>query len=248
VGRSKARAYAYLTTPANQSMTEGADKRLKVLQSLDNLGAGFTLASHDLDLRGGGNLLGEEQSGHIRDVGVELYQAMLEEAVASLQGQTPEDNRDWSPAINVGAAVLIPDHYVPDLDVRMALYRRLSGLETKAEREGFAAELIDRFGPLPEEVESLMQVVAIKGLCKRAGVAKLDAGPKGAVATFREHAFADPAALVDLMTRRPLDYKLRPDNSIVLRGDFPEIIDRLKGVQRLLAPIADAARRARDAA
>ncbi|MCH8490975.1 MAG: DEAD/DEAH box helicase, partial [Oceanicaulis sp.] len=248
VGRSKARAYAYLTTPANQSMTEGADKRLKVLQSLDNLGAGFTLASHDLDLRGGGNLLGEEQSGHIRDVGVELYQAMLEEPVASLQGQAPEDNRDWSPAINVGAAVLIPDHYVPDLDVRMALYRRLSGLETKAEREGFAAELIDRFGPLPGEVESLMQVVAIKGLCKRAGVSKLDAGPKGAVATFREHAFADPAALIDLMTRRPQDYKLRPDNSIVLRGDFPEVLDRLKGVQRLLAPIADAARRAREAA
>ncbi|MBI1264938.1 MAG: transcription-repair coupling factor [Alphaproteobacteria bacterium] len=248
VGRSKARAYAYLTTPASQGMTEGADKRLKVLQSLDNLGAGFTLASHDLDLRGGGNLLGEEQSGHIRDVGVELYQAMLEEAVASLQGQAAQDNRDWSPAINIGAAVLIPEDYVPDLDVRMALYRRLSGLETKAEREGFAAELIDRFGKLPEEVESLMQVVAIKGLCKHAGVSKLDAGPKGAVATFRDHAFADPAALVDLMTRRPQDYKIRPDNSIVLRGEFPDIAGRLKGVQRLLAPIADAARRAREAA
>jgi len=247
VGRSKARAYAYLTTPANQKITAGADKRLKVLQSLDNLGAGFTLASHDLDLRGGGNLLGEEQSGHIRDVGVELYQSMLEEAVASLQGAEPEDSRDWSPAINVGAAVLIPDHYVPDLDVRMALYRRLSGLDTRAEREGFAAEMIDRFGPLPEEAESLMQVVAIKAMCKRAGIAKLDAGPKGAVATFREHGFGDPAALVELMTRRPQDYKLRPDNTLVLRGDFPDVAGRLKGVQRLLAPVVDAARRTAEA-
>ncbi|TRO94556.1 transcription-repair coupling factor [Glycocaulis profundi] len=246
VGRSKARAYAYLTTPAREKITEGAEKRLKVLQSLDSLGAGFTLASHDLDLRGGGNLLGEEQSGHIKDVGVELYQQMLEEAVASLRdGGDEVDEGEWSPAINVGAAVLIPDYYVPDLDVRMGLYRRLSNLDSKTEREAFAAELIDRFGPLPEEVESLMQVVAIKALCKAAGVSKLDAGPKGAVATFREHAFADPVALIDLMTKRPADYKLRPDNTMVLRGDFPDVDGRLKGVQKLLAPLADAARRAK---
>ena len=248
VGRSKARAYAYLTTPSNQKITAGADKRLKVLQSLDSLGAGFTLASHDLDLRGGGNLLGEEQSGHIKDVGVELYQSMLEEAVASLQGEAPADSKDWSPAINVGAAVLIPEHYVPDLDVRMALYRRLSSLDTKNEREGFAAELIDRFGKLPEEVESLMQVVALKAMCKRAGVSKLDAGPKGAVATFRDHAFEDPAALVELMARRPADYKIRPDNTLVMRGEFPDVADRLKGVQRLLAPVVDAAMKGRKAA
>ena len=248
VGRSKARAYAYLTTPAHQKITDGADKRLKVLQSLDNLGAGFTLASHDLDLRGGGNLLGEEQSGHIKDVGVELYQSMLEEAVASLQGVQAADSKDWSPAINIGAAVLIPEPYVPDLDVRMALYRRLSGLETKKEREGFAAELIDRFGPLPDEVESLMEVVAIKAMCKRAGVSKLDAGPKGAVATFRDHAFDDPAALVELMAKRPADYKIRPDNTLVMRGGFPDVSGRLKGVQRLLAPVVDAAMRGRKAA
>ncbi|WP_270375892.1 transcription-repair coupling factor [Marinicauda sp. Alg238-R41] len=246
VGRSKARAYAYLTTPAREKITDSATKRLQVLQSLDNLGAGFTLASHDLDLRGGGNLLGEEQSGHIRDVGVELYQQMLEEAVASLQGDTgAEESRDWSPNINVGAAVLIPDSYVPDLDMRLQLYRRLSDIETKKDREAFAAELIDRFGKLPGEVDSLLEVVAIKTLCKRAGVAKLDAGPKGAVATFRDHAFADPLALVELMEKRPGDYKLRPDNTMVLRGDFPEVGERLKGVQRLLAPLADAAQRAR---
>ncbi|MAB68635.1 MAG: transcription-repair coupling factor, partial [Oceanicaulis sp.] len=144
--------------------------------------------------------------------------------------------------------VLIPEDYVPDLDVRMALYRRLSSLDTKQEREGFAAELIDRFGKLPDEVESLLQVVALKALCKRANVAKLDAGPKGAVATFREHGFGDPAALVELMTKRPADYKLRPDNTLVLKGDFPEPMDRLKGALRLLAPVADAARKAKEAA
>lgn len=249
VGRSKARAYAYLTTPAREKITEGAEKRLKVLQSLDSLGAGFTLASHDLDLRGGGNLLGEEQSGHIKDVGVELYQAMLEEAVASLREDGPAlDEGDWSPQINTGAAVLIPEYYVPDLDVRMGLYRRLSKLDTKPEREAFAAELIDRFGPLPDEVESLMQVVAIKALCKRAGIAKLDAGPKGAVATFRDHAFKDPMALIELMNRRPADYKLRPDNTMVLRGEFDDVAARLKGIQRLVGPIADAANRGQQAA
>ena len=127
VGRSKARAYAYFTTPAGQRLTEGAEKRLKVLQSLDTLGAGFSLASHDLDIRGAGNLLGEEQSGHISEVGFELYQSMLEEAVAALKGgdlgETPEQ---WSPQISLGTSVLIPESYVADLHLRLGLYRRLS--------------------------------------------------------------------------------------------------------------------------
>ncbi|WP_019961761.1 transcription-repair coupling factor [Woodsholea maritima] len=249
VGRSKTRAYAFLTTPANQKITASAEKRLKVLQSLDNLGAGFTLASHDLDQRGGGNLLGEEQSGHIKDVGVELYQSMLEEAVASLKGDLDEgQSQDWSPLINVGAAVLIPEHYVPDLDLRMGLYRRLSAITIKEDREAFAAELIDRFGPLPDEVEQLLQVVAIKTLCKKAGISKLDAGPKGAVATFRDHAFADPAALVDLIARKPALYKLRPDNTMVIRGEWPTVEERLKDVYRALGPLADAAQRKMNAA
>src|SRR5262249_42915580 len=151
VGRSKVRAYAYLTTAAEQALSVGAEKRLKILSSLDNLGAGFTLASHDLDMRGGGNLLGEEQSGHIRAVGVELYQSMLEEAVTALKAghEDVEMARSWSPQINVGASVLIPEDYVADLTVRLALYRRLADLDSDQEREAFAAELIDRFGPLP---------------------------------------------------------------------------------------------------
>jgi transcription-repair coupling factor (superfamily II helicase) len=249
VGRSKTRAYAYMTTPAQARISDGAEKRLKVLQSLDSLGAGFTLASHDLDLRGGGNLLGEEQSGQIKDVGVELYQSMLEEAVASLKGETDEmEEGEWSPQINAGAAVLIPDSYVPDLDVRLQLYRRLSGLDGKAEREAFAAELIDRFGSLPEEVETLLRVVAVKTLCKRAGIAKIDAGPKGAVISLRDDRFIDPAGLVQHISRHQAQWKVRPDHKLVLRGDWPDAEERLRAIERAVSPLADLAVRAKQAA
>ncbi|MEE2566628.1 transcription-repair coupling factor [Hyphobacterium marinum] len=248
VGRSKTRAYAYLMTPQHHRMTASAETRLQVLHSLDSLGAGFTLASHDLDLRGGGNLLGEEQSGHIRDVGVELYQSMLEEAVASLKGDDGADDRDWSPSINAGVSVLIPEDYVPDLDVRLSLYRRLSQLETRDEREALAAEFIDRFGPLPEEVEHLLRVMAIKHLCKVAGVAKLDAGPKGAVVHFRNNEFADPAGLIGLMGSNPEAFKVRPDQKLVLIGNWPEGQDRLRGLERGMSRIADLATRAKKAA
>ena len=156
VGRSKTRAYAYFTTPPGKALTEMAEKRLKVLQSLDTLGAGFSLASHDLDIRGGGNLLGEEQSGHIREVGFELYQSMLEEAVAQLKGGDLEGPQEqWSPNISLGLAVLIPESYVADLPLRLNLYRRLSNLVTRAEIDDFGNELVDRFGTRPEEVDAL---------------------------------------------------------------------------------------------
>lgn len=242
VGRSKTRAYAYLTTPMQKKITDGADKRLKVLQSLDSLGAGFTLASHDLDLRGGGNLLGEEQSGHIKNVGVELYQSMLEEAVASLRGDgSEEDEGEWSPQINAGGAVLIPDHYVPDLDVRLQLYRRASSLDDKAEREAFAAEMIDRFGPLPQEVETLLRVVAVKALCKHAGIEKIDAGPKGAVIHFRGDKFADPPSLIAHISRNPALFKVRPDHKLVLKAEWDAPEDRLRAIERSIAPLADIA-------
>jgi transcription-repair coupling factor (superfamily II helicase) len=244
VGRSKLRAYAYLTTVAEQQLTAGAEKRLKVLSSLDSLGAGFTLASHDLDMRGGGNLLGEEQSGHIREVGVELYQSMLEEAVTSLrEGHEEVSERSWSPQISVGVAVLIPEDYVPDLTVRLALYRRLAELHTNAEREGFAAELIDRFGPLPMEADQLIAVAALKSFCRQASIAKLDAGPKGAVLTFRDTGFPDPVALVRHVQSHPMDFKMRPDGKLVVHGEWPEPALRLKALRGVLEGIANLAAR-----
>jgi transcription-repair coupling factor (superfamily II helicase) len=240
IGRSKARAYAYLTTPPNQKLTDTATRRLEVLQSLDQLGAGFSIASHDMDIRGAGNLLGEEQSGHVREVGIELYQEMLEEAVSSMRqgGDGGAMDDQWSPAINLGASVLIPESYVTDLNVRMSLYRRLSDLETRADIDAFAAELIDRFGPLPEEVTHLFEIVAIKQLALAAGVEKIDAGPKGGTIAFRNNAFANPVALVKLINQHSGTMKVRPDQKIVVSRNWPTPDDRLKGAKALLTQLA----------
>lgn len=239
VGRSKTRAYAYLTVPAEKPITQSAEKRLKILQSLDSLGAGFQLASHDLDMRGGGNLLGEEQSGNIREVGVELYQQMLEEAVASLQdGGEVVSARSWSPAINLGVAVLIPEDYVADLNVRLSLYRRLSELESDADHDSYAAELADRFGPLPEEARQLIQIAGVKALCRKAYIAKLDAGPKGAVLTFRPESAPDPMKLVAAVQKQPALFRLRPDGKMVVNGDWSTPEQRLKGARRAAAFLA----------
>jgi transcription-repair coupling factor (superfamily II helicase) len=241
VGRAKARAYAYLTTPFEKPITVGAERRLQVLQSLDSLGAGFQLASHDLDIRGGGNLLGEAQSGHIREIGVELYQQMLEDAVAELKtagpGDAPSLDRGWSPQINTGAAVLIPETYVPDLNVRLALYRRLSEAERADDREALAAELIDRFGPLPPEADQLLKVVAIKGLCREANVSRIDVGPKGAVVTFRNEDFANPAGLVALVQKQAIAWRLRPDQKLSVKGEWSSPKSRLQAAERILSEI-----------
>ena len=216
-------------------MTDGADKRLRVLQSLDALGAGFTLASHDLDIRGAGNLLGEEQSGHIREVGFELYQDMLEEAVASLRAGDDSDHDDkWSPQINLGTSVLIPESYVSDLQLRLGLYRRLADLIDQDEIQGFGAEMVDRFGPLPEEVEHLLEVVAIKIQCRKAGISNVDAGPKGVVIKFHNAQFSNPAGLIQFINEQGELAKLRPDHTLVLKRDWPEARDRLKGTYVLL--------------
>jgi len=248
IGRSKIRAYAYLTLPPRRVPTEAAQKRLKVLQSLDSLGAGFSLASHDLDIRGAGNLLGEEQSGHIKEVGFELYQHMLEEALATARagaaGKVEVAEQDWSPQINLGTAVLIPDWYVSDLNLRLGLYRRLAHLADADEIEAFAAELIDRFGPLPDEVENLMQTVAIKQLCRRANIDKVDAGPKGATVEFRDNRFANPAGLIGFINEQAGRVKLRPDHRLVYRGQWDEAAQRLKGVHRLAGELAKLAEQA----
>jgi len=250
VGRSKARAYAYMTTKPRSPLTPAAQKRLRLLGSLDSLGAGFSLASQDLDLRGAGNLLGEEQSGHIREVGYELYQSMLEDTIARLKSGElqggPEDDGQWAPQINLGVPVLIPETYVPDLDVRLGLYRRLSHLTTKAELEGFAAELIDRFGALPREVNTLLVVVRIKGTCKQAGIARLDAGPKGITVQFHNDKFASPAGLVEFIQSEAGTAKVK-DNKIVLARSFTGESERVKGAFAVAKALADKVASARPA-
>ncbi|NVJ96838.1 MAG: transcription-repair coupling factor [Alphaproteobacteria bacterium] len=247
VGRSKTRAYAYLTTPANRMLSENADKRLQVLQALDTLGAGFTIASHDMDIRGAGNLLGDEQSGHIKEVGVELYQKMLEEAVAEARaGAGDEDfaDTDWSPQINLGATVMIPEKYVPDLTQRMALYRRLADLETREDVDAFCAELIDRFGPLPSAVKQLAAIMIIKGHCKRAGIDKLDAGPKGMTIGFRNDQFSNPGGLVEFISSTGATAKLRPDHKLTYYARMEKIGARLKAVNAVVKKLSAVAAKA----
>ncbi len=241
VGRSKIRAYAYMTTKPRKPLTPQAEKRLRVLGSLDSLGAGFSLASQDLDIRGAGNLLGDEQSGHVREVGYELYQSMLEEAIAKMKAGELEGLSDadeaWSPQINLGVPVLIPADYVSDLDIRLGLYRRLSALSGKVELEGFAAELIDRFGKLPREVNTLLNIVRIKSACRRAGIVRLDGGPKGATIQFHMDKYANPEGLVEFLHAQKGLAKVR-DNKIVVRRDWPSDAAKIKGAFAIARDLA----------
>ncbi len=248
VGRGKQRGYAYLTWPQNHVLSAAAQKRLEVMQTLDNLGAGFTLASHDLDIRGAGNLLGDEQSGHIREVGIELYQQMLEDAVAAIKaGQggkrktEAEFARDYTPNINLGLPVLIPEDYVRDLPVRLGLYRRIGGLTEEAEIEAMAAEMADRFGSLPPEVENLLQVVSLKALCRASGVEKLDAGPKGVVLSFHKNRFPNPGGLVQWVAAQKGLVRLRPDHKLALPREM-ELPQRVRVAKDLLVALAKLAR------
>jgi transcription-repair coupling factor (superfamily II helicase) len=235
VGRAKVRAYSLFTLPDGRKITPQAERRLQVLQSLDTLGAGFALASHDLDIRGAGNLLGEEQSGHIKEVGFELYQQMLEEAVASLKaGITAPVSDKWSPQITIGVPVMIPENYVADLPVRLALYRRLADIDDEREIEAFGAELRDRFGALPLEVEHLLQIVAIKVLCRRANVEKVEAGPKGAVISFRDNTFANPDRLVGFIRDQDRAARVRPDMKVVFFDEWEQVEQRLRGTAAIL--------------
>jgi len=245
VGRSKTRAYAYLTLPPGQKISKTAEKRLEVMQTLDSLGAGFSLASHDLDIRGAGNLLGDEQSGHIKEVGIELYQQMLEEAVAEAKGAgnaEESEEHEWAPQIGIGLPVLIPESYVADLNVRMELYRRVSTLKLAEELDAFAAEMVDRFGSLPGEVENLLDTVNMKRLCREAHIEKIDAGPKGAVIKFRNNEFANPDGLVRFLMDQAGTAKMRPDHCLVFMRRWDDMPTRVSGVKRLLKDLGEMAR------
>jgi transcription-repair coupling factor (superfamily II helicase) len=245
VGRGKTRAYAYFLLPHRKELSKNATKRLEVMQTLDTLGAGFTLASHDMDIRGFGNLVGEEQSGHIREVGIELYQQMLEEAVASLRLVNGEENssihhppstihEDYSPQINLGISVLIPETYVNDLQLRLGLYKRVAGMDTEDEINSFAAELVDRFGVIPEEVANLITTLNLKILCKKAGVERVDTGDKGAVITFRDNAVKNPEALLHHIHKHPAKLKLRPDQKLVYSHEWKDANEKIILVKKLL--------------
>ncbi len=236
VGRAKIRAYAYLTTPVDTALNEVAEKRLKVLGDLDSLGAGFQLASHDLDIRGAGNLLGDEQSGHIREVGFELYQSMLEDAILAAKAGDiglEADRSGLSPSITVDAPIMIPEDYVPDLAVRMALYRRLNQAEGRNEVEAIAAEMIDRFGELPQPTKNLIRLIEIKAQAIEANIAKIEVGARGTLVTFHKDDFPDPVGLIAYVDRLQGTAKLRPDMKLVINRAWGDPESRLNGLFQL---------------
>ncbi len=246
VGRAKRRAYAYLTTDKGVALSQVAEKRLKVLGDLDSLGAGFQLASHDLDIRGAGNLLGDEQSGHIKEVGFELYQSMLEDAILAIKAGDAgfERARDsLSPQITVDAPIMIAEDYVPDLAVRMALYRRLNDAKDKGEIEAMAAEMIDRFGPLPEATQNLIRLLEIKHQAIEARIAKIEVGARGTLVTFHNDDFPDPAGLIAYIERLAGTARLRPDHKLVINRAWNDPRSRLNGLIQLTKGLAGIVRK-----
>lgn len=237
VGRSGTRAYAYVTYSGKKKLTDRANNRIKILGSLDSLGAGFSLASHDLDMRGAGNLLGDAQSGHIREVGVELYQQMLEAAIAVQRtGETVtagQSEENWVPQLNLGLAVMIPEKFVSDKEIRLGLYRRLALVQDDSELEDMAAELIDRFGRLPREATILLELMRVKILCRRSGIARLDAGKMGVTIEFRNNSFANPVALVELASDSRWAAKIRSEK-LVFHRNWKTEAERLKGVRLIV--------------
>ena len=233
VGRSKVKAYAYLTYKEHKKLGKKALKRLEVLQSLDSLGAGFNLASYDLEIRGSGNLLGEEQSGQIKEVGIELYQNMLEETINELKNTTQKNkNNQWSPKISLPLSILIPEDYISDLTIRMEIYKRLSSIILEEEIDEIAAELIDRFGSLPQEVETLIDTIGLKNLCKKTNIEKIDCGNNGFLISFKNNTFSNPEELIKYINNKKNFISIRSDQRLFVK--FKEqkenLIDYIKSI------------------
>ena len=241
VGRSHHRAYAYLVAPPRAVMTADAIKRLEAIDSLEDLGSGFTLATHDLEIRGAGELLGDEQSGQIQEIGFSLYTELLARAVDSLRaGKEPDLDRALHAGveINLHIAALLPDDYVPDVHLRLILYKRVASCTTADELRELQVELIDRFGLLPAAASNLMRIAAIKQHAVALGIEKIDAADKGGYVVFGAHSRIDPLALVQLVQNDSQAYKLQGSHRLQFRGNFAAIAERFKAVEQLLAHLA----------
>jgi len=237
VGRSHHQAYAYLLTPDGKKLSKDAIKRLDAIQSSQDLGAGFMLASHDLEIRGAGELLGEEQSGHIQGIGFSLYMEMLEQAVKSIQsGKNPnaEIPLQHGAEVNLHVPSLIPDDYLPDVNSRLTLYKRISNAQNNNELKELQVEMIDRFGLLPEQVKNLFKVTSLKLQLTPLGIQKLDAGPESGRLEFGRETSINPFRLIQIVQTRPATYKLEGGQALKFIETMPKIDQRLAVIERLL--------------
>jgi transcription-repair coupling factor (superfamily II helicase) len=234
VGRGKHRAYSYFTIEPGKILLNKSQQRLDVIKTLDNLGAGFSLASYDMDIRGSGNLLGDEQSGQIKEVGVELYQDMLKEAVSSYKDSSKKIEEVWSPSISLGLSILIPEDYVFDLPTRMSLYRKAGELSSPEDINTFTEELFDRFGPPPEEVNNLLMTLMIKNKCLYNKINIIDAGPKGILLGFKNNFFNNADKLLGWVTKKSGQVKVRPDQKLFLQKTLNTSEEKFNAVLSLI--------------
>ena len=237
VGRSHHRAYAYLVAPPRAAMTADAIKRLEAIDSLEDLGSGFTLATHDLEIRGAGELLGDTQSGQIQEIGFSLYTELLGRAVAALQsGEVANLDKPLNAGveINLHVPALLPDDYVPDVHLRLILYKRVSGAKSRSELRDLQVELIDRFGLLPDAAKNYMQIAAIKLAAIKLGIEKIDASDAGGYLVFGDKTGADPHALVTLMQNEGQIYRMQGAHRLQFRLDLTDPALRFTKVERLL--------------
>ena len=234
VGRGKQRAYTYFTIEKNKILLKKSQQRLDVIKTLDNLGAGFSLASYDMDIRGAGNLLGDEQSGQIKEVGVELYQDMLKDAVNSFKNGSKQIEEVWSPSISLGLSVLIPENYVYDLSTRMSLYRKAGELLNSDDIKNFSDELFDRFGPPPSQVNNLLTTLMIKNKCLKCKINFVDAGPKGLLLGFKNNFFKETEKLITLVNNSSGQLKIRPDQKLFFQKSLKTNEDKIETALSLI--------------
>ncbi len=237
VGRSHHQAYAYLLTPHRKAMSKDGIKRLEAIADANHLGAGFTLASHDIEIRGTGELLGDEQSGHIQGIGFSLYMEMLEQAVAAIkQGKTPNLDQAFrhGAEVNLRVPALIPNDYLPDVHARLILYKRIANAKTDAEIHELQVEMIDRFGLLPEPCKLLFRVTQIKLLAETLGIKKIDAGSKSGRIEFQSDTQVDPLSLVKMVQSQPQCFSLDGADVLKFRLEMESNEERFNAVTSLL--------------
>jgi transcription-repair coupling factor (superfamily II helicase) len=237
VGRSHHRAYAYLITPPEKAMTADARKRLEAIESLEELGAGFTLATHDLEIRGAGELLGDEQSGQIHEIGFTLYTEMLERAVQAIRaGRQPELDRplDHGTEVDLHIPALLPDDYLPDVHVRLIQYKRIASAESAEELRDLKVEMIDRFGLLPEAALNLFALTELKLHAQPFGIRKLEAGPEGGKIHFDPEPKIDPMRIIELVQTQPNAFRLDGSDKLRFTADLSDPMQRVQSVKAVL--------------
>ena len=215
IGRANIEAYCYYTVSDFNSITDTANQRLNLLKKLDSRGSSFNLASHDLEIRGSGNIIGDQQSGHVREIGLELYHKLLKEKIIELRSDFHSLDAEWSPQINLGLNVLIPENYMPNLNTRLYFYRKLAYLNNIGELREIKSEMLERFGSVPDEVLHLIKITELRILCKNLSIEKFDLGSRGLTIKFRNNKFNKTEKLVELISRKKYDLKLRSDQTLV---------------------------------